>query len=124
MEKFMNNGRALELLDFRRYTDATYYSNPEFNGVLGQAERIIVHLVVSDASNSPTVTITAQDSSDNENWADVGSALVTASSISTANVYRGSADVPHARYYRLKVVVSGGGTVSVTMTVRASIKAA
>lgn len=119
------NGRILELLDFRKYTGTTdFYSNPEFNAILGQAERIVIHAVVTESSGtSPTLTAVLQDSSDNENWDDVAT-LISAVSISSVPLTeRGANTVTIGRYARLKITL-GGTSPTATMTIRVSLKAA
>lgn len=118
-----NTGRLLELLDFRKYSGTTdFYSNPEFNAILGQAERIIIHAVITESSgSSPTFTVILQDSSDNENWDDVATLISAVSMSSVPLTERGANTIPIGRFARLKITL-GGTSPTATMTIRASLK--
>lgn len=113
----------LELLELRQYQGETY-SNPQMNATMGAGDRVIVHCLVNEASGtSPTVTVRAEDSSDGENWTEVGSSPVIGSfSVGgQPEMQRGVVEFPHARFLRFKVEV-GGTNPAATLSLRASIK--
>lgn len=118
----MNAARTLDLFEFRRYQGGTVlYSNPDLNSVLGAAEVVILHLVISDSSGSPDLRILADDSPDNENWSEISADEVIEASGSLPGTYRGVLEAYHGRFLRFRVVDLGSGN-SVTFTVRASLK--
>jgi len=114
------SGRTLEVLEMRRYT-GTVTSNPEFNAALGSADEVIVHAVVDDSSGaSPTLTVTAEDSADGENWASLTD-VIASTGLSGAGVYRGSVATPFGRYLRLGITI-GGTAPEAIMALRVSLK--
>jgi len=123
----MNNrgGRTLELLELRSY-GGEEYSNSELNAVLGAGDRVIVHAFLNGVTGTnPALVLKAEDSSDAENWANLGTVITTGTinaGSDIPSVWRGVVDFPHGRFLRLKTEISGTGAVSVTMNVRASIK--
>lgn len=121
------NPRIIELLDFRKYSGTTsFYTNAEFNAMLGQAERLVIHAVVTESSGtSPTVTVVLEDSSDNENFDDVVT-LINGVSLSSTPLTERAATTSsqvYGRFVRLKVTL-GGTSPTATMTIRASLKSA
>ena len=110
-----SGNRMFELLEMRPYAAGTYYSNPEFNALLGQAERLVLHSIVTAIGTGIAVDI--EDSADNENFATVTSSAISSTAVETK---RYATSTTHARYVRLKVVVTG----TVTFSVRATPKSA
>lgn len=120
-------GRHIELLQLKRYTgDNT--SNPEMNGLLGAADRVIVHAIVNDYESTPTpqLQLTAEDSSDGENWAALSQSVIPTTTLITApSVFRGEVEFPHGRYLRLTLRIQGLGTSTsayANVALRASLK--
>ena len=118
----MNAARTLDLFEFRRYQGGSVlYSNPDLNGVLGAAEVVIVHLIISDSSGSPDLKIFVDDSPDNENWTEISAEELIEAVGSMPGTYRGVLDAYHGRFLRFRIASLGSGN-SVTFTVRASLK--
>ena len=116
-------GGMLEVLELKKYSN-TQYSSPEYNSVLGQAERIIVHAVINESSGTtPTFTLLVEDSSDGENWAEVNTTPpITNESISSVPlVLRAVVDFPHGRFLRFKIDFAGTAPTA-TMALRVSLK--
>lgn len=126
------NGRILELIERKRYSGTTaFLTNPDMNAVLGAGDRVILHAIIDDANSSNgtgtvKLTVTAQDGSDGDNFADfAGNDLIDMVSISAAENIRAVVDFPHGRFLRFRVALSAtSGIPDATMTIRASIKSA
>lgn len=118
--------RAFEVLEFKNYSGTNdFYSNPEMNSLLGEADHIIVHTPIWESTGTNVaLTVKAEDSADNENFAELNT-VISSQPISPAPVTkRGSVDYPHGRFVRLKFTLSvtGGAAPTANFTCRVSFK--
>ena len=105
------------------FDDSAKYSDSSLNQVLGQADRVILHVVVLDSGGTyPTLSVHAEDSSDNLDWTEVGAPLVDAESVTTTPaLFRAVVPHPHAGFLRFRVEMGGTNPQSFLL-VRATLK--
>ena len=92
----------------------TYYSDPQFNELLGRADSVVIQAIVDATPAGETVTVTYQVSNDGSPIA----ALWTDSSVAPAPAPATSADVPKSAMARSSSTDPMGsfGRVKVTCT--------
>ena len=119
----------VELMELKCY-DGTgdFWSRPDLAPLLGSGGRIIVHVgiarITGGTSASMTVTLIAEDSSDGENWAQIGSAVVNGQTVNASNLpvtVRGEVEYPHGKYVRFKLNL-GGSDPTAWLFARATVK--
>jgi hypothetical protein len=117
------HGTVLDLIEFKRYGSGPTYTNPNLSALLGLGEQVIVHAIVNEVGGaSPTLTVSAEDSADGENWADLGAVINAVSISSTPVTLRGTVSYPHGRYLRFKFSLGGAGVLFAVMGLRATLK--
>lgn len=120
---------TVELLEFQQYAGTEEFTSPpRACAVMGAGGRVIVHAAVAamagGTSSSLTVALTAEDSSDGESYAQVGSGPFASGTIMFTDLpstLRGVVDYPHGRYLRIKLQL-GGSNPTAWMVVRATVK--
>lgn len=65
----------------------TYYTDPELNGRLGQAEKYLVELKGSNIQGSPTATVSLEGSNDGVNWIIRNSTVISGGAVSTTPIW-------------------------------------
>ncbi len=73
------------VFDQNVFSGTDYYSDPQYNALLGSAESMVVHAVTENPSASvPTLAIFVQRSNDNRNWVEDATATHAAAAVSSS----------------------------------------
>ena len=105
---------GVEVLALRRLSSGTtYLTEPEAEPHIGRGKTLVVMAAIQ-RSIGQSMTITAEDSSDRENWSEIGTLITTpAGTPEPVEYLRGTLTTPFGLFLRLKVDISGGGDVIV-----------
>ncbi len=117
------HGAVFDLINFQKYTGTVaFFSNPELNAVLGQADKIVLHALVNESSGtSPTLSIYCEDSPDAMNWANVSTVISAAGIGTTPILLRGEVNTALGRYVRFRIEL-GGTSPTAVMGVKATLR--
>jgi hypothetical protein len=96
---------------------ATVYTLPEFDQLLGRAEKLAIEIVLSDVSGSPTnLTVNSQWSNTGSIWSTRSSGLVNQAN-PTATTYQAVDTATTGLFSRLQLVLTGGTSINAAIYV-------